>query len=210
MANPQIDNGYTKIANEVIEALAKTRIPGECMQVLWTIFRKTYGWNKKEDMISFTQISQMTGIKRQHVSRAISKLIDMKIVTKNGNSSINLYRFNKHYEEWVLLPKKVTVLPKKVTPVPNNGDKSVTKKGYNKRKKETITKENNIDTREIKFRDTLTPFVEIYGEEMIKAFYDYWREPNRSKTKMRWEQEKTWDINLRLKRWERNQDRWHK
>ena len=87
---------------------------------------------------------------------------------------------------------------------------SVTKKGYNKRKKETITKENNIDTREIKFRDTLTPFVEIYGEEMIKAFYDYWREPNRSKTKMRWEQEKTWDINLRLKRWERNQDRWHK
>ena len=68
----------------------------------------------------------------------------------------------------------------------------------------------NIEGREIKFRDSLTPFVETYGEKTIKDFYDYWREPNRSKSKMRWEQQKTWDLNLRLKKWENNKDRWKK
>ena len=64
--------------------------------------------------------------------------------------------------------------------------------------------------REIKFRDSLTSFVETYGEKTIKDFYDYWREPNRSKSKMRWEQQKTWDLNLRLKKWENNNDSWKK
>lgn len=145
MDSPQLENGYVKIANEIIEALAKIRIPGECCQVLWVIFRKTYGWNKKEDMISFSQISEATGIKRPHVSRAISKLIDMRVVTKNGNSGINKYRFNKVYGEWQALPKKVTdlkVLPKKVTGVTNNGNKGVTNNGkYKRQHKDTITKD---------------------------------------------------------------------
>lgn len=47
MANPQCENGFTKIANELMEALAKIRIPGEARQVLDVIFRQTYGWNKK-------------------------------------------------------------------------------------------------------------------------------------------------------------------
>ena len=71
-------------------------------------------------------------------------------------------------------------------------------------------REDKIIDREIKFRDSLTPFVETYGETIIKDFYDYWREPNLSKSKMRWEQQKTWDLNLRLKKWENNQDRWTK
>ena len=37
MANPQTENGYTKIANEIMEALAHIRIPGEAMQVLLVI-----------------------------------------------------------------------------------------------------------------------------------------------------------------------------
>lgn len=32
-------------------------------------------------------------------------------------------------------------------------------------------------------------------------FIDYWTEKNKSGTKMRWELEKTWDLNLRIKRW---------
>lgn len=54
------------------------------------------------------------------------------------------------------------------------------------------------------FRIELVPFVETYGKDMIRAFFDYWREPNKSKTKMRWEQEPTWDLSLRLKKWESN------
>lgn len=55
--------------------------------------------------------------------------------------------------------------------------------------------------REKEFAQLLVPHVPTYGKEMIRKFYDYWREPNRSKTKMRWERENTWDLNLRLQRW---------
>ncbi|MBA7554707.1 hypothetical protein ES705_47338 [subsurface metagenome] len=65
MANPQRENGHVDIANEIVEALAKTHLSSYESQVLWVIFRKTYGWHKKEDWITNTQISNMTGIKRK-------------------------------------------------------------------------------------------------------------------------------------------------
>ncbi len=55
--------------------------------------------------------------------------------------------------------------------------------------------------RKHKFYDSLVPYVEVYGKEMVRQFYNYWKEPNKSFTKMRWEQEKTWSLNLRLARW---------
>ena len=54
------------------------------------------------------------------------------------------------------------------------------------------------------FYKSLIPFVDIYGKDMIRAFYDYWVEPNKSGTRMRFEMEKTWETSKRLGTWERN------
>lgn len=51
------------------------------------------------------------------------------------------------------------------------------------------------------FRKSLIPYVETYGREMIRAFFDYWTEKNRSCTKMRFELEKTWETARRLATW---------
>jgi hypothetical protein len=64
---------------------------------------------------------------------------------------------------------------------------------------------NNIDSRKLKFADTLKPFVEKYGREMVNDFYKYWTEPNKSKTKFKQESEKTWEVSLRLETWARNE-----
>ncbi len=71
--------------------------------------------------------------------------------------------------------------------------------------KEKIVKEKSLSLsdRTEKFKDELTPFVEKYGKDMIFAFFDYWSEPNPSKTKMKFEMQKTWDIAKRLRTWER-------
>ena len=42
----------------------------------------------------------------------------------------------------------------------------------------------------------------ILTKEDSNSFIDYWTESN-AKNKMRWEMEKTWDLNLRIKRWKR-------
>jgi hypothetical protein len=64
--------------------------------------------------------------------------------------------------------------------------------------------DKDIDVRKTSFASTLEPFLEKYGREMLTAFYRYWVEPNKSKTKFRQEGEKTWDVELRLETWARN------
>ena len=41
----------------------------------------------------------------------------------------------------------------------------------------------------------------MYGRDLIRAFFDYWSEFNRSQTKMRYELEKTWQTSRRLATW---------
>lgn len=110
MANPQAENGHVDIAHEIIEALARYRINGEAWQCLLVVFRKTYGWKKTEDEISLSQFSQMTGLKRPNVSRAISALVSKKIlcVIKEDTTFANKYRFNKDFESWTPVIKKDT------------------------------------------------------------------------------------------------------
>lgn len=51
------------------------------------------------------------------------------------------------------------------------------------------------------FYNSLIPYVSTYGKEMVREFYNYWSEPNKSNSKLRYEQEKTWDLSRRLARW---------
>lgn len=141
MVSPQLENGYTKIANEIIDALARTKLSSQESRILFAIFRKTYGYNKKQDWISNSQLEQITGIHRSHCANTISKLKCRKIVTKTGNK----IQFNKLYSQWLVLPKQVTseVLPKQVQVLPKQA-LGVTQTGTHKRQ---YTKDNN--TKEI-------------------------------------------------------------
>lgn len=148
MANPQKENGHTSIANELLEVMAKTYFSSYEIQIIFAIFRKTYGWNKTEDWITTTQISEMTDIARSHVSRTIKKLLDRNMLVKNGKK----LSFQKDYEKWQKLPKQVTnktekklpiqdtKLPKQVTEVTQTGNKLLPKQVHTKEKKETIQK----------------------------------------------------------------------
>ena len=52
-----------------------------------------------------------------------------------------------------------------------------------------------------KFKKELIPFKDKYSIEILKEFYDYWSEPNKSKTKIKYELQQTWDLPRRLGRW---------
>lgn len=68
---------------------------------------------------------------------------------------------------------------------------------------ETVT---DIKERDKLFINELSIFLNQYGRDMLNSFYDYWSEPNKSGKKMRWEMERTWDLNKRLKRWSENKN----
>lgn len=113
MASPQVENGYLQIAMELVDKLSSVRIAGQEWQIVWTIWRKTWGWKKKVDMISLSQFQTATGIDRRKCHSLLQKLIDKnilhKLVTQNGDRKIIKYGFNKDFEAWKLSPKKVTV-----------------------------------------------------------------------------------------------------
>lgn len=61
----------------------------------------------------------------------------------------------------------------------------------------------NIIKREDEFKERVLK-IRKYSPQMLKAFIEYWTEKNKSKTKMRFELEKTWDLEKRLARWNAN------
>lgn len=73
---------------------------------------------------------------------------------------------------------------------------------------ESKKKSTPLNDRKDKFYNDLIPYVKTYGKDMIRDFYDYWSEANRSATKMRWEQERTWELNLRLKYWAKRDNKY--
>jgi phage replication O-like protein O len=127
MASPQLEHGYTKIANELLEALATAQMSGSEWQYVMCLIRKTYGFRKKEDWVTNTQVMQMTGLRKERVSEAKSRLVERGIVTENRNK-ISL---NKNYELWQELRKSVT-------PVTEIRNKLLRKSVPTKEKKENI------------------------------------------------------------------------
>ncbi len=67
--------------------------------------------------------------------------------------------------------------------------------------KKPATHTPSIGSRQQKFYNSLIPYVEKYGREMVRDFYDYWTETTRSGAKMRFELQPTWVVSKRLARW---------
>ena len=67
---------------------------------------------------------------------------------------------------------------------------------------------NTISNRRNDFVSDVLSF--DYDESILNGFIDYWTEPNKSNTKMKYELNKTWKTELRLKTWATNQKKWDK
>jgi phage replication O-like protein O len=143
----QLENGFVKIANSLLDKLAKTQLSGNQWRVLIAILRSTYGWNRKTDRISITQFELKTGLKRRHVVRILADLKNMNLITVEKKPKKQIfYGFQKDFDKWIIPDryqkrKQSALLPKMVIPITKNGNDIVTKNGAYKRKKETNTKE---------------------------------------------------------------------
>lgn len=109
MASPQKENGYTPIANEIIDQMVHypQLFRGSLFPMICVIWRKTYGWQKKEDAISVSQFMEATGYSRRSVIYALQELeaknlIKIRRGNQYGVSDVNVISFNKDYETWVV------------------------------------------------------------------------------------------------------------
>ena len=96
--NPQVEDGFTKIANELLDAILLFDFSERQYKIVFAIIRKTYGYNKKHDDISLSQLSAITKITNNHVSAIVSKLVEMNVIIKNKGKFANVLSINKAYD----------------------------------------------------------------------------------------------------------------
>lgn len=132
-----------------------------------------------KQLLNFSEKYQ---IKKQKNAERISQWRENQEVEKNVT----------HYESVRNTPK-VNISKVKESKVDSkSGDKSPTPSSSLK---------NTMDARREDFKNELSNYLQVYGAKILNEFYSYWTEPNKSKTKMRWELEKAFEISRRLSTW---------
>ena len=115
MAAPQKENGYTPIANEILEAVYAAKLSATQYKILMILWRYTYGYNRKNAPISQSFIAKATDTHISSVRREMAKLVKWGIVREISPAGFNrakVLEFNKNYDEWK--PTQVApTLPKK-------------------------------------------------------------------------------------------------
>ena len=165
MEKSKEQGGYTKIPNDILEALIQVRISGEEGQCLWLLLRKIYGWHKDQDWLSNKQFAKATGLRKQNVNRAINALMKKGIVIKNDYKGRGVYGLQADISKWALYSKLAT------NNVIENDSGSNRKRlqnviendspYYTKETKETITKGNPSDFVKIMKVDPMNVFKTI-------------------------------------------------
>ncbi len=100
MAGPQLENGYTRLVNELLEALIRQKLHGREWAVIMTIARYTYGYQRKTHCITGGEIATMTTISPKHARGVVAGLLAKKILHRiNGCLGLQ-----KDYSLWVNSP----------------------------------------------------------------------------------------------------------
>jgi len=218
MSKLQIKNRYAITPNELLN---NKEISLKAKGLFGFLQSKPDNWSFSIERIAKQTKDGKDGIRTAILELEKSKYLQRK-PRKNSNGEWDGY-------DYILADKPLTENPTTVKPTTENTH-TLSKKDNSKK---DIVKKNNI--RETNFNKNLSPtdknillkekttnFIStlnstLKGIELneetsaeLKSFISYWTEPNRSKTKLKWELERTWDTKRRLNTWMRNNEKWGK
>lgn len=90
------ENGYTRIANELLEAVIGSGLTQNQLLITLAVIRKTYGYNKTSDWVGNAQLSELTGLPVTRCSTERNKLVKMNVLSVTGR----LVGINKEVAAW--------------------------------------------------------------------------------------------------------------
>jgi len=141
MASPQLENGFARVANELLEALAGSGVTSRESKVLWAVLRETYGYSRKTRTVSYGRIAKLTRLGRQHVATLVRGLHErhylVRSYTKGGLMMLGV---QKDYQLWGTPGATAignTLLPAHGTPAVT-ADGNPLKKGTKETPKEVV------------------------------------------------------------------------
>ncbi len=103
MANPQVEKGYTRIANELFEKIIFANFTASEYKIIFTVIRFSYGFQRKCASASLDALASACNIHRVTVSKVINKLIKNGVlieVSPPGILNSRKVAINKDYDNW--------------------------------------------------------------------------------------------------------------
>ena len=171
-----------------------------------------YYWQRQCDLTKeqflrrFNFINEFEELIKEGVIDVIDGIIKIKFL---DNQYIKATEFSKEQSRKGALggrPKKPNESQTKAEIKPNESQT----KAIREDKIKLDNNKTSLETRTLAFKEKLVPFKNKYEMDLLKNFFQYWTEPNLSKTKMLFELQKTFDIERRLVTWASRQKDFNK
>lgn len=105
---PQLEHGYTRIANGLIEGILRYPFTGGELKLVLAVIRSTYGWGRKERVLSVADLAGMAGLCHRHTKRLIQRLARDRVLIKRPVTRLRVVMaLNKEFSTWRLRKPKV-------------------------------------------------------------------------------------------------------
>jgi phage replication O-like protein O len=95
--------GWGQLPRAIARALASGNLNWYEGNLMWAIVYKTIAFNKEEDKIPKSQMSDLTGINKRHLSRTINSLLKKGVIFRRGN----IYGVQRDFAKWENTPNQV-------------------------------------------------------------------------------------------------------
>lgn len=154
--------------------------------------------NRGEFLTSLKNISEAAKLSIQESRHFLALLEKDKMIFKISNTQstkITICNYDT-YQDLQQTNNKPT------TNKQQTGNKQTTTD--NNEKNLNNEKELFISKIQSEFYESLKQYIPDFTPKVLRDFFDYWSEPNKSMTKIKWQLERTWDSKKRLTRWSNN------
>lgn len=95
----QVEDGYTRIANPILDALCCADFSPREFRVVHFVIRETYGWQVKQKRMSGEFIASKVKLDPSRCSKVLNELIRRDVIIRHGGSRSPV-SLNKNVDDW--------------------------------------------------------------------------------------------------------------
>ncbi len=96
------EGNFTKIPNELLEAIIASGLSGTQVRIFLYLLRRTFGWGRRSAIVSLNEIAFACGSIPQWISKQIQELLGRRIIIRRENEfgKKPVYKINADISKW--------------------------------------------------------------------------------------------------------------
>lgn len=104
MANPQVESGHIRIANELYDEILRRNFTKRQQNLVLFIWRLSYGTGQKDCKVKHFNLFELAGLYRSDIRKELNYLKECSVL--NWDEENMIFSINKNYKLWQISPNK--------------------------------------------------------------------------------------------------------